>query len=555
MSLLNNLFLFYLSLRHILRNRIMKSHNIMVSIRLILLAIPLLFSLSSCGSNDGPELTFIHTNDTHSQIDGIYLDERPVGGVIERASFLELMRQDDPQLVYLDAGDMVQGSPYFNIWDGKVEMKAMNLQGLIASTFGNHEFDNGIDFLSDMLNYACFPIVSCNYDVKGTSLEKFVRPSMVIERKGVKIGITGVTVDPNNLIFNRNWEGITYIDPSEAANKEAKNLKERGCDIVVLLSHVGYVTSDSLGDRRIAANSTDIDLIIGGHTHTNLENGELVNNLLGKPVMITQTGAKASPIGYINIKTKKAGKHADGTQAYAIKSISCKKLHPDLFDLRVYGRIMSDFIAPYRDSLDMKMGTVLGLAAHDMPRFRPQSPLGNFASDVLREGGTKFYGKPMDVGIMNVGGLRNDLYAGDIKLGDIYRIFPFENTLSILEIKGADLEEAIHQIEGKKLEAISGMQITLQTIDEHPRAVDMKVDGKPIDPERIYYVATIDYLAEGNDGLYALTKAVKNTNSGILLRNLMVDYVKEMSQNGKQIDGLIDNRIIELPDITTEDQQ
>ena len=507
---------------------------------------------TSCSDDEGPEIVFIHTNDTHSQIDGIYMDEHPTGGVIERASFLELLRQSDPQLIYVDAGDMVQGTPYFNIWNGMIEMKAMNLQGLLCATFGNHEFDNGVDFLADMLNYACFPIINCNYDVTGTPLEKYTRPSMIVERKGVKIGITGVTCDPNNLIFNRNWEGITYTDPSIAANAEAKKLREEGCDLVVVISHVGYYLNDSIGDRRIARNSTDIDLIIGGHTHTNIESGVEVLNANGKPVMITQTGAKASPIGRVKVKMVADGKHKNGEPAYRVGQITCKKMHPDLYDLRPFGRAMSDFIQPYRDSLETKMNGVLGRAAHDMPRFRPESPLGNFTSDVLREMGEAYCGQPIDVGIMNVGGLRNDLYAGDIRLGDMYRIFPFENTLCILELKGEYLEEVIHQIESKRLEAFSGMEITLHVrqetladgeLREYIHATDLKVGGQPIDPERIYRIATIDYLAEGNDGLLSLTKASKYTNSGILLRNMMVDYISNKHKQGKPIDGRIDGRI------------
>lgn len=528
----------------------MKHIRLYIGITLAVLGLAVGFT--TCKSSEGTEILFIHTNDTHSQIDGIYLDERPTGGVIERASLLELMRQRDPQLVYLDAGDMVQGSPYFNIWNGMIEMKAMNLQSLLCTTYGNHEFDNGIDFLSEMLKYCCFPIVNCNYDVKGTKLEPYTRPWLIIERKGVRIGITGVTCDPHNLIFNRNWEGIKYIDPSVAANQTAALLREQGCDLVVLLSHVGYYDNDSTGDRRIARLSKDIDLIIGGHTHTNIENGIEVLNAEGRPVMITQTGAKASPMGLVKVNMRSRGRHEDGTPAFAVEKIYCQKLHPDLFDLRSYGKAMSDFIAPYHDSLDIKMKGVLGESAHDLPRFRPESPLGNFASDVLREVGSVYYGRPIDVGLMNVGGLRNDLPAGPIRLGDIYRVFPFENTMAILELKGEYLAEMIHQMESKRLEALSGTEITLtiakqKVNDDEMRetsiVTDIKVHGQPIDPERTYTIATIDYLAEGNDGLTALTKASKYVNTGILLRNLMVSYIEHKNAEGQVIDSKIDGRV------------
>ncbi|MBQ0056744.1 MAG: bifunctional metallophosphatase/5'-nucleotidase [Bacteroidales bacterium] len=526
----------------------MKKRSVISTFAFVVMLIALAFQ--SCKNSETVEIIFVHTNDTHSQVDGIYLDERPVGGVVERAAILEMMRQEDPQLVYLDAGDMVQGSPYFNVWNGQIEMKAMNLQGLIATTFGNHEFDNGLDFLDNMLNYACFPILSCNYDTHNTPIEKYVRPSMIIERKGVKIGITGVTVDPNNLIFDKNWKGITFTDPSVAANREARRLKEQGCDLVILLSHVGYFAGDSVGDRRIAAMSSDIDIIIGGHTHTNLENGEIVYNVNGKPVVITQTGAKTSPMGLVRVSLQAKGKHTDGTAAYVVDEIACSKLHPDLYDLHNYGRVMNDFITPYRDSLDFKMNDVLGIAAHDLPRFRPQSPLGNFTSDALRTVGSRFYDdKPIDVGVMNVGGLRNDLLAGNIRLGDIYRIFPFENTLCILELKGSDLIEMVNQSADKKLEAFSGMQVTIQNVEEKTKIVDIKVNGQPIDPKKTYSIATIDYLAEGNDGLRALRNATMNLNTGLLLRNLMVDYIKELTRDFKRVDSNIDDRVIELTEL------
>ena len=158
----------------------------------------------------------------------------------------------------------------------------------------------------------------------------------------------------------------------------------------------------------------------------------------------------------------------------------------------------------------------------------------------------------MDIGVMNVGGLRNDLYAGDIRLGDIYRVFPFENTMAILEMKGSDVEDLIHQMEGKRLEALSGVTATLNIKKEKDAngqeyeisyVTDILINGQPIDPERTYYVASIDYLAEGNDGLLALTKATKNTNTGILLRDIMVEYVRKMNQEGKKIDSSIDGRI------------
>jgi len=515
----------------------------MTNIKIHLISIIIaLFALTACHSEgDNPVITVIHTNDTHSQIDPIYSDEHPHGGVVERAAFIEKMRHDDPALLYIDAGDMVQGSPYFNIYNGEVEIKAMNKQGLLASTFGNHEFDNGLNFLGDMLHIAAFPILSCNYDCTGTVLEKYVQRKMVIERHGVKIGLTGVTVNPENLIFNKNWEGIKYTDPSSSANKVAAELRAEGCDIVILISHVGYFPTDSIGDRQIARNSKDIDIIIGGHTHTDIENGFKMDNADGKPIWITQTGAKASPIGRVKIEMKKS---SNRNRKYEVEDMKIDKLHPGMDDMSEYGLSMMDFITPFKDSLDLKMNIVLGDAPETMVRTRPQSLLGNFAADALLELGEKYYGHKMDVGIMNVGGLRSDLDRGNVTLGTMYRIFPFENTLTILELKGKYLEKLFKSIAGKGLEALSGVNITLSTIKDRTEAVDIKVGGEPIDPERTYYISTIDYLAEGNDGLTALTNAHKITNTGMLLRDVMTKYVQDLTASGKKVASKLDNRVI-----------
>lgn len=498
---------------------------------------------SACSENENPTITIVHTNDTHSQIEPS-TGKKPHGGVVERASFLDLIRQEDPNVIYLDAGDMVQGSPYFNLYNGEVEIQAMNLQGLEFATMGNHEFDNGIEGLVKMYELAKFQVLSCNYDCSGTALEKYIKRNAIIKRNGVKIGITGVTCNPNGLIFSRNWNGIKYLNPSTEANKSAAELRKQGCDIVILLSHVGYFEESddvSMSDQIIAKNSKDIDIIIGGHTHTNLEEGVIIDNADGKPVWITQTGAKAEPIGRIKIEMQKS---SEKNRKYEIKDIVFDKLHPEKYDLANHGEKVKEFIEAYQDSLSAKMSTVLGQAPETMLRDRPQSLLSNFTADALRVIGEREYGKKMDMGIMNFGGLRSDLDKGDVTIGTMYRIYPFENTLTILEIKGEYLEKAIKAVAGKGLEGFSGSKVTLQKTGSKVYASDVLVGGKQIEPERTYYVATIDYLAEGNDGLSALTYSAKITNTGILLRDLMTNWVKELTAEGKNIESKLDDRVI-----------
>jgi 5'-nucleotidase len=266
----------------------------------------LLMCATSCAPQQAPRLVIVHTNDTHSQIDPAPDNDKynpGQGGLEQRAAIIATMRDSFPNLLYFDAGDMVQGSPYFNLYKGQVEMEAMNRQGLVASTFGNHEFDNGIDFLANMMQWADFPILSCNYDFTNTKLRDEVKKFIIREQDGMKIGITAVTVDPTDLIFMQNVKGVVYNDPSESANLIADSLRGMGCDLVILLSHVGYYKNDTtMGDRYIATHSKNIDLIIGGHTHTNIETGYVAYNVDSVPVTITQTGAKTNPIGAIDIR-------------------------------------------------------------------------------------------------------------------------------------------------------------------------------------------------------------------------------------------------------------
>ena len=513
------------------------------SIYALVLAVLTLLCVSCQPGADAPVITIIHTNDTHSQIDPATYQGVTSGGVVERAAMLELFRSKTPDLLYVDAGDMFQGSPYFNIFKGELEILCMNQQKLVATTFGNHEFDNGLEALSNLYEKVGFPIISCNYHCENTAIAPYVKPHMILKNNGVKIGITGATCNPDGLIFNRNWEGITYEDPVPAVNREAALLRAEGCDLVIVLSHVGYQPDNEGMDVRLAKESNDIDLIIGAHSHINIEEGITFENQDGEPVFITQTGGKANPIGFLEIKMKRGSRY-EGCQ-YSIDTITCCKLHPEDYDLTGYGKDMAELIKPYADRLTDQMNEVLGQAPVLMDKGRPQSLLGNFTSDGLRVLGEKAYGKPMDLGIMNNGGLRNTMQAGDVTTGTLYNIFPFENTLTILEMKGSDVLDLIKSLAGKKLDAISGINVTLDLDGDRTYASSIKVGGKPVDPKRIYYIATIDYLAEGNSGMGAMTKAIKTTDTGILLREAMIDYVRQLTAEGKAITAEIDDRVID----------
>lgn len=251
------------------------------------------------------EIVILHTNDTHSQVEpnpATASRNADEGGMVRRAAAIEQVKKESPNVILVDAGDFVQGSPYYNFFKGEVEIRMMNLLGYEVGTLGNHEFDNGIEELARLLAMAKYPIVCANYDVTDTPLEPYVKPTTVIEKAGVKIGFIGIGVNPEGLIAKKNFGGIKYLDPVETVNKYARELKDAGCDMVVVISHIGYNDDDDRGDRMIAMNSLDVNLIIGGHSHTDLKGCVEVPNQEGKPVRITQTGKSGFRLGRINIE-------------------------------------------------------------------------------------------------------------------------------------------------------------------------------------------------------------------------------------------------------------
>ena len=262
------------------------------------------------------ELTIVHTNDTHSCIEpldpnSIDRSKADKGGYIRRSSLLKEMRELDPELLLLDCGDFSQGSAYYSLFKGEVEVQLMNHMGYAASTIGNHEFDYGIDNMVRIFKMANFPILCCNYDFGDTALKDIVKPYTIVERKGLKIGLLGVCPALEGLVFEENYKGISYMDPRECATKIATYLKEEEhCDLVIAISHLGWrknelggPTSDSqVYDQEFISGSRNIDVVCGGHSHTYFQHPEYVNNLDGKAVICNQMGKNAQYVGVLTIE-------------------------------------------------------------------------------------------------------------------------------------------------------------------------------------------------------------------------------------------------------------
>jgi len=258
-------------------------------------------------------ITILHTNDTHSQIDPLPPNDRNAGkgGVARRATLVKRIRKENPNTLLIDAGDVLQGTPYFNFYRGEVEYKAMSAIGYDVGTLGNHEFDNGVEALAAALKFANFDIVSANYDVKGTALEGRVKPYIVKTVAGVRIGLFGLGISPVALITPQSFKGITYNDPVIAARNMVKTLREQErCALVVCMSHLGYYTTprrNEIGDSQLAAQVDGIDFIASGHTHTFMEKPVEQTQPCGAKTLIFQVGKSGIYLGRVDF-TFRTGK-------------------------------------------------------------------------------------------------------------------------------------------------------------------------------------------------------------------------------------------------------
>ncbi len=276
-------------------------------------------SLSFTGTHK-KHITILHTNDVHSHIEAFGPNDprNPnMGGVARRATLIGQIRDENPNTLLLDAGDIFQGTPFFNFYGGELEFKLMSMLKYDATTLGNHDFDNGIDGLYAQLPHADFDFISSNYDFSNTVMAPCVMPHRIFIKDGVKIGIFGLGIELLGLVNSKLFKETTYLDPIEIATDMARILKEeKKCDLVICLSHLGYqYNSDKISDVKLAKATKDIDLIIGGHTHTFLEKPEVHLNKAGKKVLINQVGCYGLFLGRIDFYLDKENK----TQAKGVR--------------------------------------------------------------------------------------------------------------------------------------------------------------------------------------------------------------------------------------------
>lgn len=268
--------------------------------------------MSIIASTQTDYLTVLHTNDVHSRLEPFPMDgskNAGVGGVAARAALIEKIRKQVPNVLLLDAGDIFQGTPYFNLYKGEPEIKAMSMMGYDASTMGNHDFDAGLENFACQLHHANFPIIICNYDFSGTAMENKFVPYKIFNKGNIKTGVLGVGIELQGLVSDNLYEKTVYLSPIEKANETAGYLKKQGCDMIICLSHLGdRYDDDKVSDEILARECYDIDLIIGGHTHRFFSVPKVYRNKKGNDTIVNQVGWAGIQLGRLDYGFVRSGK-------------------------------------------------------------------------------------------------------------------------------------------------------------------------------------------------------------------------------------------------------
>ncbi len=484
------------------------------------------------------DLVILHTNDTHSLI---LPDADGRGGVMQRKAIIDSVKSANKDVLVIDAGDKVQGTLYFKFFKGDVEYPLQNMLGVDIAILGNHEFDNGLQALADKEKILKAERLSTNYDFTGTPAEGLFKPYAIRNVGGKKIGFIGLNIDPESIISQANYEGMGFKNVIESANATAAFLKhKKKCDMVVAVTHIGYTKgNDKTTDPELARASKDIDIIIGGHSHTLIDPNNpdkypsIVENANGRPVLIVQTGKSGKYIGQIRVDLDHLKSSTPADYEYSLIEVT------DRFPESKLDPKISRFLQPFTDSLENVKRDVIGTAETDFinegrtglfPNWTADfgSWYGNLVLDSLRQADPTL--PRLDFAIMNVGGIRNPIPQGKVTAGNILSTYPFSNRFVIMSLKGKDILETLKVAASKGGEAVS-KEVTV-VCDSDRNVEKVLLDLKELDPEKTYTVGTIDYVAWGNDDMRTMANGEWIYADEVEVCAPLIRYVKYLDSLG-----------------------
>ena len=507
----------------------------------------------SCSS----DLTILHVNDTHSHLFGskVFCEynskayQFDLGGYGAIMQTVNEIREKNDNVLFLHAGDLIQGTRYFREFQGKADVDLMNDAGLDALALGNHEFDKGSRFLADLLEKAKFPVLAVNVDID-TDLElaKFIKPYIIKGSWPHKTAVIGV-ITPDTSSISSPGSGVHFNDPVKSLDKAITELKKDGIGQIVVLSHLGYEE-----DVKLASEVSGIDVIVGGHSHTLLgytglkclpsraDYPMIVKDPDGRDVLVAQAWDHARAVGKLDLKFDIHGEIVShsGKILFPIKK-DVKLPFPDKRSpfnefLRLdENKAVQAKMSVYRKAASEKYKKVVGTVSEELTHdWEKGSDLAPLVADAII---WKLRGKniQVDVAMQNAGGVRSSLHKGKLTLGEIYDVLPFFNYLAILKIKGKDLEKAFERSISQASKGIhqgafpylSGMKFDV--VDD--KAVNFRIvkNGleSPVDPEKEYLFATDSYIAQGGNGYYEFHNVSKIEMTQFVVSDVFAEYCEE----------------------------
>lgn len=461
------------------------------------------------------EIKILHINDFHGRLQPYIVksisENIPVSGGAYLAYLINEERSKNPDgTILLSAGDMFQGTPISNIFKGEPVIKMMNYLKFDAMTIGNHEFDWGRDLLQNWIKKSNFPYLSANILENGNYLP-YIKPYVILERKGIKIAIIGLTTPETAYIVKPDYvKDLTFVEPEKVLSNLIKEVKDKGAQLIIVLSHLGYDA-----DKKLAENVQGIDVIVGGHSHTVITKPVIVRGTI-----IVQAGYNGIYLGVLDLKIQpETGLILDFTKENALKIVFAGS--ENKYDIEI-----ANLVETYSSQLKEEFSKVVGETLVDLVRnYNEESNVGNVVCDAMLEA------SKAQIAFQNSGGIRIDIPKGKITMEQVYSMLPFDNVLVEMDLTGKDILDLLEQSATleKGILQIAGIKVKYDM--RRPagsRVIEVFVKDEPLDPNKVYRVVTNDFLAAGGDKFTAFTRG-KNITYGDMLRDVFVEYLKKHS--------------------------
>lgn len=495
--------------------------------RQIVAGIMIVLGLGACADRSC-EFVLLHTNDSHGSVSPV----DSVGGLAERAAFVRQVREKNPYVLLVDAGDINAGQPVSNMADAHPDILAYNYMGYDAVTVGNHEFDKPISVLLGQMKNADFPFIISNIEMNG---KPFGQEFLIKEINGVKIGLFGLTtVYTESLSVYANE--VAFKSEVETARRMVKLLKERKADIIIALAHLGFteMTPEFMTSRKLVAQVAGIDILVDGHSHSYMDKPEQVNNTW--IVTANQSGHYVGE-GKLEVKNGRL-------TGFSWKPVLIKGFAPDT--------TLSRILKPFVDAAEQDLKKVEGVAVGEFFLFNKgrnvarfsESALGDLVADALKWKASVDLKLQADFGLINSGGIRAGLPAGEVTKGDVLTTLPFSNKLQVVELKGSDVRRmfdflaAVTPGNGAFAQVSRDVQVVYDI--KAQKVKFLSIGGKPVVDTATYYMATCDYVASGREGYSNIfTENTGCVKTHLLIADVLMDYIRMKGRITPETDGRI----------------